>query len=528
MGRPDPAVSAARDPGDLSDAASPQRSAPDSRRRWVGLWALALGLGLVVLDGTIVAVAMPTIIVDLRLDIVDAQWISSLYSVVFAALLLSMGRLGDAKGRRRLMLVGVAFFVAGSALAALSTSIGALLASRVVQGIGGAMVLPSTLSTVNATFRGKDRAAAFGVWGAVMSGSAALGPLAGGVITEYAEWPWIFWVNVPLGLLVFFAALKFVDETYSDKAAPGVDFFGALLSALGFGAIIFGLIEANSLGWWAPTGTLTLGSLNWGPGAPVSAVPVTIGVGLVILVGFIFWEKHLAAGGRAALLNLDLFKIPTFTLGNITASLVAIGEFSLLFVLPLYLVSGLGLSALSAGGVLAAMATGSFFSGAAARHLAARMGATRVVMFGLGLEILGAALTALAVDHQWSGPWVALVLVPYGVGLGLASAQLTSTVLRDVPPAESGVGSATQSTARQLGTALGSAVGGAALAAALRSVATGPAVGTGIDSSAAAAAACAQAVLASVAVLVVGLLLAWGVDRAARRAPRPRYAADAV
>lgn len=498
-------------PADPAESTTPA----ERKRKWAGLWVLALGLGMVVLDGTIVAVAMPTIITDLNLNIADAQWITSLYSVVFAALLLSMGRLGDAKGRRRLMLIGLVIFIAGSALAALSTSISSLLVSRVVQGIGGAMVLPSTLSTVNAAFRGKDRAAAFGVWGAVMSGSAALGPLVGGAITEYAQWPWIFWVNAPLGLIVFFATLRFVKETRSANDTPGADILGAALSALGFGAIVFGLIEANSLGWWTPTGTLTLGGFHWGPGATVSAVPVAIAAGLLTLTGFVAWESYLASRGRSALLDLHLFRIPTFTLGNITAALVAVGEFSLLFVLPLYLVSGLGLSALSTGAVLATMALGAFLSGAGARHLAASLGATRVVMLGLGLEIFGAALTALAVNQQWSSPWGALVLLPYGIGLGLASAQLTSTVLRDVPPAESGIGSATQSTFRQLGTALGSALGGSVLASALGSTATE--TGTGIDSSPMAATACAQAILASVVVLVIGFFMAWAVDRAALR-----------
>ncbi|WRS30293.1 MFS transporter [Actinomycetaceae bacterium MB13-C1-2] len=487
-----------------------------TRRQWVGLWILALGLGLVVLDGTIVAVSMPIIVTDLGLNIADAQWITSLYSVVFAALLLSMGRLGDATGRRRLMLIGVATFVAGSVMAALSSSIGPLLVSRVVQGIGGSMVLPSTLSTVNATFRGRDRAAAFGVWGAVMSGSAALGPLVGGAITQFLQWPWIFWVNVPLGLMVFVGALVYVDETRSNEGGGGADPIGAVMSALGFGAIVFGLIEANSLGWWTPTGTLVLGSLTWGPAAPVSAVPVAIGAGAVILVGFVVWQKHRQKVGKPALLDLSLFRLRTFTLGNITAGLVAIGEFSLLFVLPLYLVSGLGLSPLSSGAVLASMAAGAFLSGAAARHLAVRMGATRVVLLGLGLEIVGTLMTALALHQQWAGPWVALVLVPYGVGLGLASAQLTSTILHDVPADESGIGSATQSTVRQLGTALGSTIGGSVLAAALGLSLTGAGTGIGIDASAGAAAACASAVLTSAMVLALGLLMAWGVDRAAK------------
>lgn len=160
--------------------------------KWAALWVLALGLGMIILDGTIVGVALPTIIQDLSLDITQAQWINSIYSVVFAALLLSAGRIGDRLGRKRVFIVGTTTFIIGSLLAALAGSVTPLLLARVVQGVGGAMVLPATLSTVNAVFRGKDRAAAFGVWGATMSGAAAVGPLLGGWLAGSFSWEWIF------------------------------------------------------------------------------------------------------------------------------------------------------------------------------------------------------------------------------------------------------------------------------------------------------------------------------------------------
>ncbi len=178
----------------MTDIKEAQTDRP-TRSDWIGLWVLALALAMIVLDGTIVGVSLPVIISDLDLSLTEAQWVNSLYSVVFAGLLLTFGRLGDRFGRRRLMILGVAIFMLGSIMAALSGAGGLLIASRAVQGVGGALVLPSTLSTVNATFRGKDRAAAFGVWGAVMSGAAAIGPLLGGFLTKVAAWPWIFWVN---------------------------------------------------------------------------------------------------------------------------------------------------------------------------------------------------------------------------------------------------------------------------------------------------------------------------------------------
>ena len=485
-----------------------------TRRQWAGLWVLAAALGMIVLDGTIVAVALPAIIADLDLDLTQAQWINSLYAVVFAALLLTAGRLGDRWGRRRMLLIGLVVFVLGSVLAALSGTAGTLLLARAVQGVGGAMVLPATLSTVNATFRGADRAAAFGVWGAVMSGAAAIGPLLGGVLTEVGSWQLVFWVNVPIGVAVFAAALWLVDETRSERPddQPGVDVAGPVLSAIGFGLVVFGLIEATSLGWLRPTGALTLFGWAWPTSAALSPVPVALALGAFSLTAFVLWEARRQRRGRPTVIDLRLFRIPTFVLGNLTATLVAVGEFALLFVLPLFLVTSLGLNTMAAGLVLAAMAGGAFLSGAAARHLAATIGTTRVVMVGLALEAAGAAATAVIVVTSAS-PWaIAAALIPYGLGLGLASAQLTSTVLRDVPQSESGAGSAIQSTVRQLGAALGSAVGGATLAAALNG-----ATEAGDSGPAAFASATSLAIWSAVAVLVVGLLLAWQLDKTARR-----------
>lgn len=492
---------------------------PADGRAWAGLWVLATALAMIVLDGTIVAVALPSIITDLHLDLTEAQWVNSLYAVVFAALLLTAGRVGDRWGRRRLLLVGVTVFVTGSMLAALADHATVLLSARALQGVGGAMVLPSTLSIVNATFRGRDRAAAFGVWGAVMAGAAALGPLLGGVLTQVAGWPSVFWVNVPIGIAVAIAIVLLVDEPRGPHGAGrGVDVAGPLLSAGGLALIVFGLIESSSLGWWTPKGSLSLFGLAWPGDAPVSPVPVALAVGAILLTSFLIVTSRRQRAGRATVLDLRLFTLRTFSLGNATALLVAVGEFALLFVLPLFLITSLRLSTMSAGLVLAAMATGAFLSGAAARHLAARFGPTRVVVLGLVLEVVGAAATALVAAAGAPGWAVAGALLPYGLGLGLASAQLTSTTLRDVPTAQSGVGSATQSTVRQLGAALGSALGGTALAAALTTHHTA----TAFADPAVFAAASASALWAAVAVLVVATVTASILDRSSRVPARDR------
>lgn len=443
------------------------------RHKWLALAVLAAALSMIVLDGTIVGVALPAIIKDLSLQLTEAQWVNSLYSVIFAALLLTFGKLGDRGGRRLLFLIGVALFVAGSLTAATAHDAVGLIGSRALQGLGGAMVLPATLSTVNATFRGRDRHVAFGIWGAVMAGMAAVGPLLGGWLATYANWRWIFWVNLPLGIAVVVGGLLWVPETRARDDRPGFDVPGLLLSTLGLASVVFGLIEGTNLGWLTPSKSFAVFSsgdgqgLVWPDTMPIALPPVAIVLGLALLIGFTAWEQHRLEAGRSVLLDLTLFGIPTFTWGNVTAMAVNVGEFALVFALPLYLVNVLALDVMGAGLVLAAMALGAFFSGASARHLAERLGPPRVVILGLALEVVGVAATALVVGPE-TAPWfVALTMAVYGLGLGLASAQLTSTVLVGVPTDHSGAASATQSTLRQLGAALGSALAGTVLAAAL-------------------------------------------------------------
>jgi predicted MFS family arabinose efflux permease len=340
---------------------------------------------------------------------------------------------------------------------------GELIVSRCVQGLGGAMILPATVSTLNATFRGRDRALAFGLWGAVMAGAAAVGPLLGGWLTTTFDWRWIFLINVPLALVVVGLTAGFVTETRGEPGR-GVDVWGLLTSGPGLGLLVFGLIEGPDLGWVLPKNEFTLFDLTWPDTAPVSLVPLALVAGAALTAAFLLLERRRSAHGRAVILDLSLFTVPTFAWGNLAAAMVAVGEFSLLFGLPLYLVYAMKLTILEAGWVLAAMAVGAFVAGARARSLAARLGAPRVVTVGVVIELVAAVIAAAVLPSQPAAWLLASLLAIYGLGLGLASAQLTSTVLRDVPVAQSGVASATQSTVRQLGSALGAALAGTVLA----------------------------------------------------------------
>jgi EmrB/QacA subfamily drug resistance transporter len=226
-------------------------------RRWWGLVAVSLGVALIIVDSTIVNVAIPAVIADLGITSSQAQWVQESYAVVFAALLLVAGRVADAFGRRRVFLAGVVVFVAASVLAALAPNGEVLVASRFLQGVGGSVILPTSLSLINSTFRGRERGRAFAVWGSTIGGAAALGPLLGGWLTTDLSWRWSFGINVPLGALIVAGVLAFVAPTPRASGPLDLDPVAALLSVVGFGGLAFGLIEGRTYGWRAPVGDTT-------------------------------------------------------------------------------------------------------------------------------------------------------------------------------------------------------------------------------------------------------------------------------
>lgn len=426
-------------------------------RRWLGLVAVSLAVATIIVDSTIVNVAVPSIVTDFDAGPTDVLWIQESYTVVFAALLLTFGGLADAYGRRRLLLVGVVVFTAASVLAALAPSAAALIGARFVQGVGGAMVLPTTLSIVNATFSGRERGIAFAVWGSTIGGMTAVGPLLGGWLTTDLSWRWAFGINVVLGAAIVVGTLLFVDESRQD-GPPRLDVRGAVLSAVACGALVFGLVEGRELGWWSTRTALEVGSWTW-PWS-VSPVPVALAVAVVAGAVFVAVERRRIAAGAPALLALDLLAISSFRNGNLVALVVALGEFGIVLVLPIWLQNVLGYSAVQSGLVLLALAGGAFVASGFAGAQAGKVEPLAVVRWGLVCEVVGIAGIGLVVSRDTS--WLSVVpfLAVYGFGVGLATAQLTGVILRDVPVGDSGRASGTQSTSRQLGSALGIAVVG--------------------------------------------------------------------
>jgi EmrB/QacA subfamily drug resistance transporter len=438
------------------------------RARWLTLLALSLGISMIIVDATIVNVAIPSIVRDLGLDGPAAQWIVSVYPLVFAALLITFGRLGDVLGRKRLYVFGLVTFVSASALAGLAPSGPLLFAARILQGVGGAAIAPATQSILNARFRGRDRAIAFAVYGSVIGGMAALGPLLGGWLTTNLSWRWAFLVNLPIGLVALVATLLWVAESRDEDARAGFDAPGFLTLSLGLAAIVFGLIEGYTYGWLAPNRPFTLGSWTW-PLESVSIIPFVFAAGIASVAAFARIELGRQRSGKFILFDITLWQNPSFRFGNFTATIVALGEFGLLFALPLFLQGVLGLSAFETGLVFLALAVGSFLAAPIAGGIAHRFEPRRVVQIGMALEVAGVLGTALLLAPAVSPLLLLIPLFVYGVGVGFATAQLANVVLSDVPPAKSGLASGANSTMRQVGTAIGAALIGTILLVGLNS-----------------------------------------------------------
>jgi EmrB/QacA subfamily drug resistance transporter len=430
------------------------------RTRWIGLFVISLAVSLIIVDSTIVNVAVPSIVDELGITSTEVQWVQESYTLVFAALLLVFGTLGDRFGRRRMLVIGVIIFMLASVWAAFADSGSALIAARVVQGVGGAMILPSTLSTLNATFQGRERGIAFAVWGSTIGGMAAVGPLLGGWLTTAYSWRWAFGINVPLGIIILIGLMLFVVAT-KDEHPQAIDWTGALLSIITSAFLVFGLIEGRSYGWWLAAEGLKLGDWEW-PLA-LSPIPISFAISLAAGALFVWWGLRRERAGKSTMLAFSLLRIGSFRNGNVAALIVSMGEFGIILSLPLWLQNVLGYDALQTGTILLALAIGSFLASGVGGSLSGRVSAVATVRAGIAAEIIGLVLIGLviAVDTPW---WsVALGLLVYGVGVGLATAQLTGVVLQDVPVQASGQASGTQSTARQIGSALGIAVLGTVL-----------------------------------------------------------------
>ena len=409
-------------------------------RKWLPLVAICTGTFMLLIDVTIVNVALPDMARDLQTSFSELQWVVDVYALALAALVLGAGSLADLFGRRKLYLIGLVLFAVASLASGLAPSAGFLIAARGVQGIGGAIMFATTIALINSSYEGRDRGTAFGIWGAVVGASAALGPILGGALTE-VSWRWIFFVNLPVTVLAVLLTLSAVQEARQPNA-PRPDVPGIALFSLGAGAVVLGLVRAASDGWGR------LGA--WGP----------IAGGLLVLAGWVVLE----ARRPAPMLDVRLFASRSFTGIMLGALLLNAAAFAASIYLSLWLQSIGGLSPLQAGCVFIPLSATSFgVAAVAGRFLQTRP--PRLVLAG-GLLLIGAGsllMSFVDADSTWR------VLVPglavLGAGVGMANPTLASAALAAVPRERSGMASGAVNTFRQLGFALGVAVLGSVFTA---------------------------------------------------------------
>ncbi len=410
-------------------------------QRWHVLVVLVLALLVTSIDHTIINVALPRLVADLGASGAQLQWVVASYTIVFAGLLLTAGSLGDRFGRRRALLAGLATFLAGSVAAALAGSTEVLIGARAVMGVGGALIMPTTLSIlVNVFGDPRERARAIAVWTAASGAGIAIGPIVGGALMRSFAWSSVFWINVPLLGLALLGALHVVPDS-RDDAATRLDPVGALLSIAAIGTLVYAIIEAPTHGWLA--------------GSTVAAFTA----GLVLAVAFVGWELH----RDEPMLDMRLFANRAFSASSAGLALLFFAMAGAVFLQAQYLQFVLDYTPLAAGFALVPAAIGMLLGTGAGAHLGAVLGGRRTVTTGLLVATAGIAVQAALVDGTSYVP-TGVGLFLFGLGAGIAMPSATDLIMATLPPARAGVGSAVNDTVRELGGALGVAVVGSVAA----------------------------------------------------------------
>jgi EmrB/QacA subfamily drug resistance transporter len=415
---------------------------------WAVLVVLCMGFFMVLLDITIVNIAIPSMVDGLKASLDQILWVLNAYTLTYAVLLITAGRLGDRFGQRTLFAVGLAVFTAASALCGFAQDPNQLIFARVLQGLGGALLTPQTLAILTSIFPPERRGAAFGIWGGIAGLATIAGPVVGGLIVTYLNWRWVFYVNVPVGVTAFVLTFLIVPDLRPGRVS-GVEPVGVLLTSAGLFAITFALIEGQRFDW----GTVTT----------VAGVPITIAAlliaGVVLLIAFFVWDSF----RPSPLVPLRLFRDRNFSLMNWVAATVAFGMIGLFLPLTIYLQSALGFSALKAGLTLMPMSLVSMPVAPLAGRLADRIGGKYVLMVGVGLFAIGMGWLdwRASIDSTWVTFLPGLLVA--GFGIGCTFAPMTTVAMRNIRPQLAGAASGVLNTTRQVGGAIGSAVVGAVL-----------------------------------------------------------------
>ncbi len=408
--------------------------ANDRRVKTLTLLVSCFGLFMIQLDLTVVNVTLRGIQAGLGAGVSGLQWVVDAYALLFASLMLSAGDLGDLFGHKRIFLLGLGVFVAGSALCALAPNTGMLIISRAIQGVGAAALLPASLAILNHAFtEQKERAQALGLWAGVSGLSVVAGPIVGGALVSGPGWQWVFWVNVPVGAVAFLLAVRTVKESENPEGRR-LDVRGQLLSVFFLAALLFALIEGNPLGWSSPA---------------VTAAFVVAALGFV---AFVFIEQH----GASPMVELRFFRKPAFSGANAAAGLMNFGIYGMIFALSLFFQRAQGYSPIETGLRMVPLFAPLTFLAPFGGRLVGWIG-PRIPASGLALS--GAGMLMLSTVHATSSyDWIWPALFLCGLGLAPATPAVVAAATGSVPPSRAGMASAINNTARQGMGALGVAV----------------------------------------------------------------------
>jgi EmrB/QacA subfamily drug resistance transporter len=408
-----------------------------STNPWLVLVLICLAQFMVILDATIVNVALPSIQKDLGLSEANLQWIISAYTLFFGGFLLLGGRAGDLLGRKRVFLVGLVIFTVASLLNGLSSSSGQLIAFRAVQGLGAALISPAALSIISTTFaEGKERARALGVWAAIAIGGSAVGLILGGALTQAFSWPWIFFVNVPVGIAAFLLSLRYVPESKDEHAHRSYDVGGAVTVTGGLMALVYAIVKAETDGWGSTT---TIGFFV---------------LSAVLLVSFVLIELR----AKEPLVRLSIFRVRSLLTANVVMFLVASGLFAMFFFNTLYIQRVLGYGPLKAGIAFLPFTAGIMVSAGLASNFATKIGVRPIAAAGMSLTVIGMLLLTQLPVH---GTYLANVLPSLlltSLGMGAVFMPLTLIATTGLEDEDQGLASGLFNTSQQIGGALGLAI----------------------------------------------------------------------
>ena len=424
-------------------AQSRQRTSPNP---WVILVVVSIGFFMTLLDLTIVNIAIPNMITKLHASLDDILWVINAYALVLAVLLITCGRLGDLFGQRKLFFAGIALFTLASAACGLAPSAGFLIGFRAVQGLGAAMLMPQTLAILTMVFPAERRGAAFGVWGAVAGVATIAGPTLGGLLVTAFDWRYIFFINVPIGIVVLVLTVLLIPDLRTGRR-HSFDVGGVVLASLALLAICYALVEGQKYDW----GTIT----------SFISIPLLLGVGIVLLGAFLYIQSR--RQDAEPLVPFSLFRDRNYALMNIVAGFIAIGMLGIFLPFSIYLQSVLGFSALKAGLTMAPASLVAMFVAPVAGRMSDRIGGKYILM--AGLLLFGGGMGAIALIAQANSVWYDFLAPQFvaGIGIGCTFAPMTTVAMRNVSPMMAGAASGVFNTTRQVGTVIGTAGVGALL-----------------------------------------------------------------